>query len=280
MDDDTLNSNFEWKKKGFGKREKLSRRIDAHQASLAETKKKNHITQPISLTAQSIPVFDNHLKKIKKRITQTLEEDDEEEDSYVSVMDPSLIDLENNYKENSLFNSLNDEEKLFISQKESLQQIRMQQDIAKIHALVTVNAFAKKAGLPQMTQQEMSENIQNNGWGKETMSRAIEQYIAPNLKLGTARLDPEKIKKLMNGLKRLQKIGGIYAVEGMKMNDVIHITDKRYNDDRVAKMLLRKTGRKANVIKDKKREQARHHQKISFKKLLQQRQQEKILTKV
>ena len=75
----------------------------------------------------------------------------------------------------------------------------------------------------------------------------------------------------MTGMKRLQKMGGIHSVEGMKMSDVIKITDTANDDKRVAKLLLQKTGRKPSVKEDKKREKRiRQQQKVSFKKLLEQ----------
>ena len=60
--------NFEWKKKSFGKKERLSRRIDANQAELADFKKKNKITGSVPLTAQASADFNRHLNKMRKKI--------------------------------------------------------------------------------------------------------------------------------------------------------------------------------------------------------------------
>lgn len=282
MNDETLNPNFEWRKKSFGKKERLSRRIDTNQAALSETKKKNNFSQALPITAPNA-AFDNNLKKMRKKIKRALddeEEDEEENDIFTDISNP--LSLDNAMNENPLFYALSDNEKQLLKQKQTLRDINMQQKAAKITALATVNAFAKKAGLPKISPQDMAEHMQNNGWGKETFRSAIEHSVAPDIKVGTAKLNPEKIKKLMAGLKRLQKLGGFYAVQGMKMNDIIHITNTRHDDKKVAQLLLKKTGRKATISADKKRARLYHQQKVSFRKLLQQKQsqQQQSATKV
>ena len=280
MSDDTLNSNFEWKKKSFGKKERLSRRIDAKQAMLSDFKKKDNITSTLSLTAQNNVDFDRHLKKMRKRIKQAVEDEDEdedEEDDFVTENISSLL-FENNLMENPLFQSLNETEKELLFQQQQAQQNRqMHKDIAKLQALAEVNRLAKKAGLPKLSPRTVAENMQNNALGKDTFRNAVEHYVSPDIDIGR-KLDAKKIQKLMTGVKRLQKIGGISAVQGMKINDVIHITDRKYDDTKVAQLLLKKTGRNPDKTADKKREKKlQHPQKISFKKLLQQRQEQKAM---
>ncbi len=280
MGDDTLNPNFEWKKKSFGKKERLSRRIDANQAEFAEKKKKNNFTSPVSLTAQTNENFNRHLKKMRKKIKLALD-DDEEEDETIDVIDFSALSLDDELGKNLLYNGLSEKEKKLIAQKQALHEIKMQQNAAKVQALSVANKFAQKAGLPKMSQQDIAENMQNNGWGKETFKTAVEKYISPDIKMGKEKFDAAKMKQLMTGLKRLQKIGGIHSVEGMKMSEVIKITDTSNDDKRVAKLLLQKTGRKPDLVADKKREKQKHSQrKVSFKRLLQQKQeQERLFTK-
>ena len=276
MSDDTLNSNFEWKKKSFDKKERLSRRIDANQASLSDFKRKDNITDAVPLTAQKTVDFDRHLKKMRKQIKQAVDDDDEEEDEESFFSDPlSSLFLENTLMENQLFQSLSDAEKEILSQHQQMQQnLKLQKDIAKLQALADANTFAKKAGLPKLSPRIVAENMQHNGWGKDTFRTTVEHYLTPDIDIGK-KLDPQKIKKLMSGIKRLQKIGGISAVQGMKINDVIHITDKKYDDKKVAQLLLKKTGRNPSKTADKKREnKIQHPQKISFKKLVQRRQEQ------
>ena len=173
MGDDTLNSNFEWKKKGFGKKERLSRRIDAKKASLSDAKKKNDFTASLSFTAQKNENFNHHLKKMRKKIKLALDDEEDDEDS-LDVIDLSALSLENEMGENLLYHGLSEKEKKFISQKQTLREIKMQQEASKVQALSAANRFAQKAGLPKMSPSDVAENMQNNGWGKDTFKRAVE----------------------------------------------------------------------------------------------------------
>ena len=279
MSDETLNPNFEWKKKGFGKKERLSKGIDATQAVLNEIRKKNDLS---SVTTTTNSTFSVHLRKMHKKIKEALdEEDDEDEDENSFVYDTSLSALmEQQAVDNSLFQSLNETEKKIIRQRHTLNNIKMLQDAAKLNALSKVNQLAQETGLKKLSSAEFAENMQNNGWGKETFQMALTHDVAPDIKVGLAKLDEQKAKDLMRGLKRLERIGGFSTVRGMKINVVIKITNAKYDDKKVAKLLLQKTGRKPDIAADrraaKQREQERTP-KVSFKKLLQQKQEQKAM---
>lgn len=273
MNNDDLNPNFEWKKKSFGKKEHSGRGFNQNQAALIEAQKKNEFSSAIPLTAPTPLAANLHLQKMRKTIKQAVDEDDdEEEDTLVLSRNPLLDDEMNS---NPLFQGLSEPERRLLRQKQTLREIRLQQDAAKLHALVTANTFAKKNGIPSLSAQDIAETMQNNGWEKETFRRTLEHHLAPDIKIGFSKINPEKVKKLLKGLKRLQRIGGISAVRGMKMNEVIRLTDKKFNDKKIAQMLLKKTGRKLDLNKDKKLKKNKYPQKISFKKLLQKQQQER-----
>ena len=277
MSDDTLNPNFEWKKKSFGKKERLSRRIDARQATLSEKKQKNNFSSAVSLKESSDVVFQSHLKRMRKTIKQALDDDEEDEEDFY-IEKESLLHLDNQLSDATLFKSLNEQEKRVLLQKQTHQDIQMQQNASKISALAHLNSLAKKAGLPKLSAHDVAQNMQNNGWGRSTLKMAVEHHISPDLKTGRQNLSPEKITKLMKGLKRLQKIGGISAVRGMKINDVIHLTDTRFDDKKVARLLLKKTGRKPNVRQDQKLIKDSHTpSKISFRKLIKQKRENSLM---
>lgn len=281
MNDDSLNSNFEWKKKGFDKREKPSRRLDEHEASVPNPKKKNKVLQPIPLSDTSNVSFNNHLKKMRKRIKQALDEDEDDEDEFENVIATPVFAVEEQFSPNPLFEGLNDSEKKIIEQNEAFQQVQMQQNAAKLNALFHVNKMAGKAGLSKLSAQAFAENIQNNGWEQDTFETAVKNYIAPQLKIKRSQLTDEKTQKLLFGLKRLQKIGGISAVRGMKVDDVIKLTDKKYNDKHIAQTVLKKTGRKPDPAEDKRLQKKQTRQKVRFMDLLQQKQQQdRVFTKV
>lgn len=280
MSDETLNPNFEWKKKGFGKKERLSRRVDAAQATLSEIKKKDSFNAISAVSPNNN--FSAHLKKMHKKIKEALDEEDEDEEENGFVFDTSLSALmEQQAIDDQFFQSLNEAEKKIIRQKHTLNNIRMLQDAAKIQALSKVNQLAQETGLKKLSAADVAENMQNNGWGKETFQMALEHNVAADIKIGLAKLDDQKAKDLMRGLKRLERIGGFSAVRGMKINDVIKITNAKYDDKKMATLLLQKTGRKPDVVEDrreiKQREKERQAPKVSFKRLLQQKKEKQAM---
>lgn len=278
MDNETTNPNIEWKKKSFGKKERLSRHLDAQQNVYAQIKAKESSAKSSSVASQINAPFSSHLKKMRKKIKEALDDEDEDEEEYSFVFDNSLLFLDNTKaSDTSLFQGLNEKEKQIINQKQTSQNIQNQQNTSKLFALSRINRLAQKAGLGNLSPQDIAENMQNNGWGKETFEMAIKHNVAPDIKIGFAKLDDQKIKDLMRGIKRLQRIGGFSAVQGMKINDVINITNTKNDDQKVAQLLLKKTGRKPNSHHRKKRHRV-SEPKVSFKKLLQRRQEQNIRT--
>lgn len=278
MNDDFLTSNFEWKKKSFDKKEKPSRRIDVREEVASDSKKKNKLTQVVPLSDTSNISFNSHLKKMRKRIKQAIDDDDEDEDEFENIIATPVFAMEEQFEKRPLFDGLSDSEKQIIEQNERLEHVKMQQNVSKLAALAQVNNLAGKAGLSKLSSRTIAENMQNSGWGQDTFETAIKHYVAPHLKAKKSDLSPEKTKQLFLGLQRLQKIGGVSAVEGMKVDDVIKLTDKKFNDQHIAKTVLKKTGRKLDPAKDRQQERKRTKTNVSFKVLLQQKQ-DRTLTK-
>jgi len=272
MSDESLNPNFEWKKKSIGKKERLSRKVNENQILLYESKKKDNFSQALSLKAEPKKISGN-LSLLRKRISDALDDDYEEDDEWIfDALNAFNFELE--IGENTFF-SPDEELKKSSAQQKHLYEMRMQQDAAKIAALNAVNTLAKKNGLDPLSHKDVAENMQNNGWGNETFKMAVENNLAPEIKSSSSQLlnpDDEKILKLVKGLKRLKKIGAVSAVQGMEMNDIIKITDDRFDDNKVAEMLLKKTGRSVNTKKQISVKKKRHQPKVSFKKLLQSKQ--------
>ena len=180
MGDNTTNSNFEWKKKHFDKNERLSKGIDVRQASLADKQKKDQITSVLPITASA---SDPHLKKMRKKIRQAVDEedDDDEEDFF----DNSLTDWTflNQTDEIEPFAQKNNDQALRDKElKRTLKNVEMQHNNAKLQALTKVNRLAAKSGLSPLSTQDFAANMQNNGWENETFKMAVEHHIAPDLK--------------------------------------------------------------------------------------------------
>lgn len=268
MDDDTLNTNLEWKKKSFGKKERLSRRIDARQATLFESSKKNHFHTVNTATSLSLS---SNLKKLRKKIKDVFDEEDEDEEEYTPIAQPFMFS-----EENTLFDSLNDTEKQQLNRKRQNREIKMQQDAGKTAALSAANILAKKAGLKSLSKDVINQSMQNNAWEKDTFTMVMENAVTPNIKLGKQALSKDKLLRLMKGLKRLKKIGGYEAAAGMNVSEFIKITDEKLDDQKVAKLLLNKTGRKVSGRSQMKPPQNKKDRTMSLKKLMQRSNEKKL----
>ncbi len=267
MDDDTLNSNLEWKKKSFGKKERLSRRIDARQATLFENSKKNHFHAINTATSLSLS---SNLKKLRKKIKDVFDEEEDEEEEYTSVAQPLL------FNENALFDSLDASEKQQLNRKRLDKEIKMQQNAGKAAALSVANMLAKKAGLKSLSKDAVNQSMQNNAWEKDTFTMVMENAVTPNINLGKQPLSKDKLLRLMKGLKRLKKIGGYEAAAGMNVSEFIKITDEKLDDQKVAKLLLNKTGRKVSGHTSLKKSQNKKDKTMSLKKLMQRSTEKKL----
>ena len=82
MEDNSSNPNIEWKKPGFGSSEKLSLKVNTKEAVLYDAKKKNGLQKSNPLTPADLPAG---LKKIRKKIKDVFDEDEEDENDSVFV---------------------------------------------------------------------------------------------------------------------------------------------------------------------------------------------------
>ena len=87
MEDNSSNPNIEWKKPGFGSSEKLSLKVNTKEAVLYDAKKKNGLQKSNPLTPADLPAG---LKKIRKKIKDVFDEDEEDENDSVFVPSQSL----------------------------------------------------------------------------------------------------------------------------------------------------------------------------------------------
>lgn len=241
MNEETSNPNIEWKKSGIGTNEKLSLKINTKEAALYDAKKKNNLRQKVPVTPADLP---NGIRKIRKKINQSLLDDEEEDENEVSIVSSGMA-LD---QANSLLNALNDDEKMILKQQETLQNIKMQQTAGKMEAVATASRFAQQQGLKGLNKAAINRTMQDAGLvtGEAALKKTIEKNVAKDLKLKGSQLPEAKFIQFLRGLKNIQAIGGVHAVEGMRIDEVVQAGDQN-----AAKILLEKTGR----IETKKKKQ-------------------------
>lgn len=231
MTDNSSNPNIEWKKSGFGTTEKLSLKINAREAIKYNAKNKNVIQTNNPLTPADLP---GGLKKIRKKIKDVFDEDEDEDEIIIAAPVQSL------QESNSLYNALNDEEKKILKQQETLQNIKMQQDAGKLEALSLAAHTLQEKGVEGLSQQTVARVMQDAAPMNKSLENLVKKDLVKGLKLKDENLSEGRYIQILRGINNLKRAGGIKAVEGLSLREVERASDEK----QVAKVLLEKTGRK------------------------------------
>ena len=174
MTDNSSNPNIEWKKSGFGTTEKLSLKINAREAIKYNAKNKNVIQTNNPLTPADLPAG---LKKIRKKIKDVFDEDEDEDEIIIATPVQSL------QESNSLYNALNDEEKKILKQQETLQNIKMQQDAGKLEALSLAAHALQEQGVEGLSQQTVARVMQDAAPMNKSLENLVKKDLVKGLKL-------------------------------------------------------------------------------------------------
>lgn len=232
MTDNSSNPNIEWKKTGFGTTEKLSLKINAREAVKYNAKNKNAIQTNNPLTPADLPAG---LKKIRKKIKDVFDEDDEDEEEFIAT-----APLQSLQESNSLYNALNEEEKKILRQQETLQNMKMQQDAGKLEALTLAAHALQEQGVEGLSRQTVAKVMQDAAPMNKSLENMVKKDLVKGLKLKDENLAEGRYIQILRGINNIKRAGGIKAVEGLSLREVERASDEK----QVAKVLLEKTGRK------------------------------------
>ncbi len=251
MNDKSSNSNLEWKKTGFDFNEKLTLKTNVAKAVAESRKDKNSGLRRFTPGNISLP---NGISKIRKRIKSVYDEDDEDEDSYYSSVNIQMFHSFDDTKENSsLMGALADEEKQIIRRQETQNMMSLNQETGKINALLQANQLMKENGMKGLDKKVMAQNFQELTVNTDFTSKAINEDLRKKLKLKGKIIKDKKALKLMNGAKKVRMFAREKSLEGMKVDDVANIGEKKRSAQETAKLILKKTGRvdiKGKTIKN------------------------------
>lgn len=251
MNDKSSNSNLEWKKTGFDFNEKLTLKTNVAKAVAESRKDKNSGLRRFTPGNISLP---NGISKIRKRIKNVYDEDDEDEDSYYSSVNIQMFhSFDDNKESSSLMGALADEEKQIIRRQETQNMMSLNQETGKINALLQANQLMKENGMKGLDKKVMTQNFQELTVNTDFTSKAINEDLKKKLKLKGRMIKDEKALKLLNGAKQVKMFAGEKSLEGMKVDDVANIGEKKRSAQETAKLILNKTGRvdvKGKTIKN------------------------------
>lgn len=251
MNDKSSNSNLEWKKTGFDFNEKLTLKTNVAKAVAESRKDKNSGLRRFTPGNISLP---NGISKIRKRIKSVYDEDDEDEDSYYSSVNIQMFhSFDDNKESSSLMGALADEEKQIIRRQETQNMMSLNQETGKINALLQANQLMKENGMKGLDKKVMAQNFQELTVNTDFTSKAINEDLRKKLKLKGRMIKDAKALKLLNGAKQVKMFAGEKSLEGMKVDDVANIGEKKRSAQETAKLILNKTGRvdvKGKTIKN------------------------------
>ena len=250
MNNKSSNSNLEWKKTGFDFNERLTLKTNVAKAIAESRKDKNSGLRRFTPGNISLP---NGLIKIRKRIKDVYDEEDEDEDTYSYVNIQMFHAFDASKEESSLMGALADEEKQFIRRQETRQMMDLNQETGKINALLQADKLMKENGMKGLDKRVMSQNFQELTVNTDFTSKAINEDLRKKLKLKGHMLKDEKALKLLNGAKQVKMFAGEKSLEGMKVDDVASIGEKKRSSQETARLILKKTGRidvKGKTIKN------------------------------
>ena len=254
MDNETANPTIERKKnKGFGTAEKLSRRIDKEKALEDEAKAKKPVT--VNNGQRPLPNdLPKGLKKLRKKIKDVYDEDEEDEDYYTFLP---------NEMNSSLINALYEDERKQLGIRENtLNNQKLQQDAGKMSAIRMANQLSKEFGFGNIDKKIINKNMQDATINSRDFEKILKDDVMSKAKISTRQLSKGETVNLLRGIKRIKRVAmqgkeaELKAIEGLKIDDIINAGERNVDDNKVAEIILKKSGRKnkkatAKTIKEK-----------------------------
>lgn len=233
MKDESSNPNIEWKKTGFDKNEKLTLKTNLQQAvEYQATQKKNVQSAYSPLTPTSLPAG---LKKIRKKIKEVYDDEDDEEESIIAAV--PLLAEENS----TLLNALNETEKKFLKQQETLNIVKSQENAARLAEIQVADKMTRELGLKGLKKETVAANTMDVSLGKDVVNDILKHDLGKQVHLKWRKITKKQTIQLLRGVQKIQASGE--DVKGWNVNDVINVGEEK-DDQEAARKILEKSGRK------------------------------------
>ena len=264
MAEDNSDSNLEWKKSSFGEKETLTRKTNIKKALEYEAKEKKPVKSVFTLQPGELP---KGLKKIRKKIRDVYDDEDEDENDFMDF--PLSAD-------NSLLNALHEDEKRQLQQQETINTTRMLENAGKMEALIMADKTTRQLGMKGLKAETINNNMQDVTLNTATYEKAIKEDVAKRLKLKGKALSERDTITLLRGIKRIQDMATaadesrLKAIEGLRIEEIVDAGKKSTRDEQVAEIILRKSGRKNKKETEKIVQKSRSKSRSTNKKELYQ----------
>jgi len=227
------------KEKGFGIRERLSLKHNALESDLYRQEKEKKNKKKLRMKAKKLPVG---LAKMRSKIREVYDEEDETEDYLLHVKQPKDEDL-------TLFEALTEAEKKALKQKEATDMVRKQQDVGKMEALTVAHNFAKEVGEKGLSKKMVAAEMQNAVFDPQnTQEKVVEKTVSKKLGI-RGKIEQGKIIQAARGIKKIEQFGTKKSTKNLDSKDIIKVGEDKIDEQKLAKLILEKSGQ--NVQKHK-----------------------------
>ncbi|MBR6409314.1 MAG: hypothetical protein IKS23_03640 [Alphaproteobacteria bacterium] len=242
---------FAWKKNGFDVHEHLTLKNNALEAEVYQDSEQQRRPKRLKNNDKKLPLG---LQKIRKKIREVYDEDDEEEDDYTyTFAHMPMVEPE---EDDRLLKGLTDQEKRDLQQKETIDTMKSMQDAGRMEALHIAHNMARDIGLKGLEKKTVSESMQRAEFKpQEIQDLAIQKDIAARLGI-KGKIDNGKVREAAKGIKKVENLGGQKATKNLDMKDMIKAGEEKLDEIRLAELILEKSGqdvkkRKVNLQKSK-----------------------------
>lgn len=232
-------------KQGFDDSERMTLKINVQEAMQYDAEKGK----------KKVGSLPKNLKKIKKKVRDSYDEEEEDgidEDVIRSLRELQINQTDASNGDNSLINSLNEQERRQIMQSTNIEITRHEENAGKSNALEQADTNLRKATLRKMTTQEfmneMNEAIYNPS---RTRREAMEHGIAKQMGI-KGKIEKHHEGKVVEGVKRVKELSGNRKVKTLKMKDVDQVGKKKLNQNQTAELILKKSGQTARLSEIKR----------------------------
>ncbi len=229
-------------KKGFDDSERLTLRIDALEAEKYQAKK----------TKQSTNNLPKNMRKIKTKVRQLEEDDEEDEDLMDHDAIRSLRQLQINQNDasnadSSLINALFDNERRQIMQNTNIEISRHQENAGRQNALEQADTLLRKADMKRMNTKEFMEEMKEAIYNPSKLRReALQDQIAKQMGI-EGKIEKRSEGVVLEGIKKVKELSNNKQVPQLKMNDVEKIGTQKMNQNETAELILKKSGQTSRL---------------------------------
>ena len=248
MEDETSDTNLEWKKKGFESKETLTLKTNVKKALQYEATAKKPVQNGFSPLPSELP---KGLKKIRKKIKDVYD-DEEDEDEEENEIDFSFME-----QNNTLLNALHEDERRQLKQQEQQNNVRILQDTGKLDAIHMANKVSQDLGMKGLKQSTINNSRMDVSMGIQTFDRALKEDLSKRTNIKGRKLSEAETVTLLRGIKRIQNVAAaadeskLKAIEGWKLEEIVNAGRSSTDDKQIAEKILEKSGRKSESVKKK-----------------------------